>query len=68
MPTNAYALFKYHFRKYFRMPLMSNPWSLGLVKLFISNVFVNVELLKALDRNYVVEKKIICTGDGEPII
>lgn len=52
----GHELFLFHyFRRDEPMPI-SNPWKTGLGKLVVPNVFVNIDLLKLLVRNYNANK------------
>lgn len=49
------------------MPI-SNPWSSGLGKLMVPNVFVNIDLLKLMVKNYDAAKRCILLLDGTGFI
>jgi len=67
-PIKAYELFKFHYNRRFRNSPVSNPWHLNLGKLVVPDVFLNVELLQLLAKQYNPSLKAICNPQGEPII
>lgn len=67
-PHRSYDLFIYHYKKKYRHRPILNPWNMNLAKLVMPNVFVNVELIKKLARNYNPKMRAIYSHDGSQLI
>lgn len=55
--TNRYELFMFFYNNRFKKPSASNPWRRNLAKLIFPEVYVDVDLLKALIASYIHAKK-----------
>lgn len=64
----GYELFVYGYTKRVSPQPINTLWRLKLGKLVVANVFVNVELMKALARNYNPKTIIIYNYMGKPIL
>jgi hypothetical protein len=63
-PIRGYELFIYHYENKYRFELVYNPWRLNLGRLVVLNVFVDVELIKALANKYDPNRATIKLHDG----
>lgn len=57
-------MFIYHYRKKYKYSPVSNPWNLNFGKLVMPNVFVNIELIRALEKNYNPKTRVIHWHNG----
>lgn len=64
----GHELFLYHYSWRSKPTPISNPWITGLGKLVVPNIFVNVQLMKTLDRAYNATKICIQLSNGEAFI
>lgn len=67
-PHQGYELFMYHYRKQFRFEPVCNPWRLNLGRLAVPNVFINIELVKALASQYNSKKRTIQSPNGADML
>lgn len=58
-PQCGYDIFMYHYRKQFKSQPVYNPWRLNLGRLMVPNVFINVDLIKALASRYDPKRRTI---------
>lgn len=61
-------MFPFHYIRRNDLMSISNPWSTGVRKLTVPNVFVNIDLLKLMARNYDATKRCILLPDGTVFI
>lgn len=64
----GYALFKHTYRKAYIERLVFNIWNLGLGKLVMPNVFVNVEIIKQLAATYNPDTRFLFTLGGQSLL
>lgn len=64
----GHELFLYHYSRRSKLTKIANPWITGLGKLVVPNVFVNVQLMKTLDRAYNATKRCIRLPNGKAFI
>lgn len=61
-------MFLYHYSRRSKPTPISNPWTTGLGKLVVPNVFVNIQLMKTLARAYNTMKRCIQLPNGNAFI
>lgn len=64
----GYDLFMFHWKRRMSLEPVSNPWRLNIGRLVVPNVFISLELIKALASKYDPKTKTIYDKDNNPLV